>query len=129
MEKKRILVIDDDIALTQMVKINLEETGNYEVLVQNKASMALSSAREFKPDLILLDYIMPGMDGGDVSTQLHNDPFLGTIPVIMVTALVSNGEMNADGFVQRGGHIMVAKPIKFEKLEQCIIKCLANAAK
>lgn len=126
MDKKRILIIDDDVALTQMVKINLEDTGNYDVLVQNRSNRALHTAREYNPDLILLDYIMPEMDGGDISAQLHSDPLLQNIPVIMVTALVSNGEMNGDGFVQRGGHVMVAKPIKFEKLEHCIDKCLMS---
>lgn len=128
MQKKRILIIDDDVSLTQMVKINLEETGNYEVLVQNRSSQALASAKSFRPDLILLDYIMPGMDGGDVSAQLHNDPFLSTVPIIMVTALVSNGEMGDDGFVKRGGHVMMAKPIKFAVLDQAIQKCLMLAA-
>lgn len=127
MNKKRVLIIDDDIALTQMVKINLEDTGHYDVLVQNRSNRALPTAREYNPDLILLDYIMPDMDGGDISAQLRSDPLLQNVPVIMVTALVTNGEMNGDGFVHRGGHIMVAKPIKFEKLEQCIDKCLMNA--
>ncbi len=126
MDKKRILIIDDDVALTQMVKINLEDTGNYEVLVQNRSNRAMITAREFNPDLILLDYIMPEMDGGDISAELHSDSLLQNVPVIMVTALVSNGEMNGDGFVQRGGHVMVAKPIKFEKLEHCIDKHLMS---
>ena len=128
MDKKRILIIDDDIALTQMVKINLEETGDYDVLVENRSSAAVTTAREFRPSLILLDYIMPGMDGGDVSSKLHEDPFLRSIPIIMVTALVSNGETGENGMVLRGGHMMVAKPIKFEKLVQCIEKRLTAAA-
>ena len=64
---KRVLIIDDDIALTQVLKINLDETGNYESRIVNVSSNAMAAAREFKPDIILLDVVMPGLDGGDIS--------------------------------------------------------------
>ena len=128
MNKKRILIVDDDIPLTQMVKFNLEATGEYEVRIENISTHAIQTAHQFRPDLILLDYIMPGMDGGDVSIRINEDPALRHVPVIMVTALVSNKEMSEDGTVQRGGHLMVAKPIKFEKLKRCIDSKLAEAA-
>lgn len=122
--KKRILVIDDDKPLTNMVKMNLEGTGDYEVCVENRSSRAIATARDFRPDLILLDYIMPGLDGGDVSERLHGDPFLSRVPVIVVTALVSNREMGEDGTTYCGGHIMLAKPIRFQALQKCIEKHL-----
>lgn len=127
MNKKRILLVDDDIALSEMVKLNLEETGNYEVCVQNKSIRAVATAQTFHPDLIILDCVMPGMDGGDVSARLSEDPFLKKIPRIMVTALISNAETGDAGMVRRGGHTMLAKPIKFEKLEECIRQQLAQA--
>ena len=71
MEKKRILIIDDEAGFTRMVKLNLEKTGQFEVREENKATYALAAAREFKPDLIILDVIMPTMDGGDVFNQIH----------------------------------------------------------
>lgn len=128
MEKKRILIVDDDIPLTKMVKINLEETGRYLVRVENQSTAALTAAREFNPDLIFLDYIMPGMDGGDVSSRLHEDPHLKGVPIIMITALVSNSETGDLGMVMRGGHMMVAKPIKMANLLRCIEKRLMEAA-
>jgi CheY-like chemotaxis protein len=123
--KKRILVVDDDKPLANMVKMNLEGTGDYEVCIENHSTLALQTARNFKPDLILLDYIMPGLDGGDVSARLHEDPFLNSVPIIMVTALISNREMGTDGTSMRGGRIMLAKPIKFQALLDCIEKHLA----
>ena len=120
MNKKRILVIDDDKGLTQMVKLNLETTGNYEVCAENCSTHAVETARRFRPDVILLDYIMPGMDGGDVSSSLHADPFLRSVPIIMVTALVSNPEMSVDGTIQCGGQLMLAKPVKMANLIKCI---------
>ncbi|MEO8351499.1 MAG: response regulator [Chthoniobacteraceae bacterium] len=127
MNPKRILVIDDDEGLTGMVKLNLEATGDYEVRVENHSLQALETAREFRPDLILLDYVMPDLDGGDVTASLQNDPFLRSIPVIMVTALVSNQETGPDGTVRAGGQVMFAKPIKLANLLRCIEKHLAAA--
>src|SRR6185503_7898156 len=87
-EKKRVLVIDDEASFARMVKLNLEKTGEFEVRVENKANYAVSTAREFRPDLILLDVIMPAMDGGDVSNQIKRDRTLRDIPLIFLTATV-----------------------------------------
>src|SRR6185503_21291437 len=72
-EKKRVLIIDDEASFARMVKLNLEKSGEFEVRVENKPTYALAAAREFKPDLILLDVIMPAMDGGDVANQIKRD--------------------------------------------------------
>lgn len=128
MTKKRILIIDDDIPLTHMVKFNLEATGAYEVRIENQAAHAVETARQFRPDLVLLDYIMPNMDGGDVSARMREHTELRHVPIIMVTALVSNRDASEEGTIERGGHLMVAKPIKFEKLRLCIEHQLAGAA-
>jgi CheY-like chemotaxis protein len=127
-DKKRILVIDDDVLLTQIMKLNLDATGDYEVRIENDSLHALETAQQFHPDLILLDYIMPIMDGGDVSLKLYNDPLLRRVPVIMITALVSSRDATEDGTVHRGGHLMFAKPIRFEKLKHCIEQQLALAS-
>lgn len=127
MNKKRILIIDDDIPLTQAMKINLEASENYEVCIENISLNAHAAAREFRPDLILLDIVMPGLDGGDVSALLKSDPLLKDVPVLMVTALVSNDETEDDAMVSSGGHAMVAKPIRFDKLTEAIESGLANA--
>ena len=128
MNPKRILVIDDNAGLTQMIKLNLEATGHYHVCIENDSTLAIETARRFRPDLILLDYVMPGLDGGDITTSLRTDPFLRTIPIIMVTALVANREMGPDGTVHRGGEVMLAKPVNMENLLKCIEKHLLPAA-
>ena len=127
MNKKRILIVDDDIPLTQSMKINLEDSGNYEVRVENTSLNAHAAAREFRPDLILLDIVMPGLDGGDVSALLKSDPLLKEVPVLMVTALVSNDETGGDATIASGDQMMVAKPIRFDKLTEAIENCLAAA--
>lgn len=125
MTKKRILIIDDEIGFTGMVKINLEATGHYEVRIENHSPIAVQTAREFRPELILLDFIMPEMDGGDVAAKLKEDPLLQSIPIVMVTALVSNKEMGPDGTFVSGGQLMMAKPISLPNLLHCLKAQLA----
>ena len=99
MDTKRILIIDDEASFTRMVRINLEKCGEYEVKEENRAGYALATAREFKPDLILLDVIMPAMDGGDVAALIKKDRQLQHVPIIFLTATVSPGEAGSGGGV------------------------------
>jgi two-component system, OmpR family, response regulator len=115
MEKKRILIIDDEASFTRMVRINLEKTGEFEVREENRAGLALATAREFKPDLILLDVIMPTMDGGDVAGLIKKDRLLSRVPVIFLTATVSQREAGADGLTS-GGSLFLAKPVSVDNL-------------
>ena len=68
--KKKILVVDDEAGLTRMIKANLERTGKYEVRTENMGSRAMAAAREFRPDLMFLDVMMPDMSGDDVAARL-----------------------------------------------------------
>ena len=117
--KKRILVIDDEVSFARMVKINLEKSGGFEVRVENAAVAALTAARDFKPDLILLDVIMPNMDGGDVARQIKRDRNLKQTPIIFLTASVSKREAG-DGGLNSGGELFLAKPVSVEALISCI---------
>jgi DNA-binding response OmpR family regulator len=122
--KKRILVVDDEPALTRMVKLNLEQTGDYEVRTENQGSMAISAAREFKPDLILLDVMMPDMTGDEVSAQLKEDAELASIKYIFMTAIVTKDETGKTGS-QIGGNEFLAKPVKADELIAAIERVLA----
>lgn len=119
MDKKRILVVDDDLGFSRMMKLNLERLGAYEIRVENSGSCAVATAREFRPNLILLDVIMPEVDGGDVAAQLKEDPFLKDIPVVFITALVS-GEENASGGLIRSGYRFIGKLASEKEILQCI---------
>jgi len=101
------------------VKLNLEKTGQFEVREENKATYAVAAAREFKPDLIILDVIMPNLDGGDIFGQLQNDRHLKGTPVIFLTATVSPREAGVKGF-NSGGALFLAKPVTLENLMACI---------
>ena len=88
MEKKRILLVDDEKSFTNLLKLNLEDTGAYEVRVENWAEDAYAAAKEFKPDLVLLDIIMPRMPGGNVAAQIKADEDLKDTPMVFLTAAV-----------------------------------------
>jgi len=95
--KNRILLVDDEKSLTTLMKLNLEETGNYDVRVENWPEDALGAAREFKPDLVLLDIIMPRLPGGDVAAAIKADPELKDTPIVFLTAAVRKSQVEDHG--------------------------------
>lgn len=85
-EKKKILLVEDDEALSGVYKSRLEMEG-FEAKIVNNGELALSAAKEFKPDLILLDAMMPKISGFDVLDILRNTAETANIRIIMLTAL------------------------------------------
>ena len=83
--KKRILVVDDERDLVELIAYNLQRNG-YEVLTAPDGQAALDAARRQRPDLIILDLMLPGIDGTEVARQLRADPITAHVPVIMLTA-------------------------------------------
>jgi two-component system, OmpR family, response regulator len=124
--KKRILVIDDEPSVTRLTKMNLELTGSYEVRGENDPRNTLAVAREFRPDLILLDVMMPAMDGGEVASRLGADPQLKDVPIVFLTGIVSRRETQGGELVTPGGRF-VAKPVSLVELIQIIEESLPTA--
>ena len=121
--KKRIVVIDDETSFTRLLKLNLEYNGQYLVKEENVSTRAVATIREFKPDLILLDVMMPTIDGGQISQRLQSDPALKDIPIIFLTAAVKRTEIIMVGG-QIGGFPYLAKPVDMDELLACIEKHL-----
>ncbi|MBC7943425.1 response regulator [Candidatus Saccharibacteria bacterium] len=84
--KKKILLVEDDVALSNVYKSRMELEG-FEIREVNNGEDALSAAIDFKPDLILLDAMMPKISGFDVLDILRNTPETANIRIIMLTAL------------------------------------------
>jgi CheY-like chemotaxis protein len=97
---------------------------DYEICVENESTHALERARTFKPDLILLDVMMPNLDGGDVAAQLRADPELKEVPIVFLTALVTQKESARRPVM--GGYPFIAKPVTPEKLAENIEKFLTS---
>jgi CheY-like chemotaxis protein len=115
MAKKRILIVDDEKSLTNLLKLNLEETGQYEVRVENWPEDAIQAAREFKPDLVLLDIIMPRLPGGNVAAQIDSDPQLMGTPIVFLTAAVRKHQVEEnEGIIS--GRPCLAKPATMDEV-------------
>jgi len=97
------------------VKSGLEETDKYEVKTENKGALGFSAAKEFQPDLVLLDILMPDTEGGEVASQLKEDEDTGNIPIVFITAVVKEEEVEKHSGVI-GGHPFIAKPLNLDKL-------------
>ena len=125
-EKKRILVVDDEPSITRLLKLNLEQTGDYEVATENVSRAALAVAEHFQPDLMLLDVMMPGLDGGNLAAELQASPKLQGIPVVFLTAAVTREEVSKrNGLV--GGLPFLAKPVNLKEVLACLQKHLGPA--
>jgi CheY-like chemotaxis protein len=117
-KKRRILIVDNDPNTTHLVKVLLERTGRYLVLEENDATKADQSARNFRPDLILLDVVMSETDGGEVAAQVEADPELHDTPIVFLTALVTRAEAKSGLTIQ--GHPFLAKPVSIPELINAI---------
>jgi CheY-like chemotaxis protein len=124
--KRRILIVDDDANSTHLVKILLERSGPYLVREENDATKADETAHDFKPDVILLDIVMPKMDGGELATHIEADRELHDTPIIFLTALVTHDEAKSGLHIQ--GRPLVAKPISIPELIDAIEKHLPALA-
>ena len=113
-EKPCILIIDNNRDFTRSAKLALERTGRYFVCEENDASNAHQTAQGLKPDLILLDIAMPETDGGEVAARIHSDPALHRIPIVFLTALVTEAEGGSG--LRIHGRPFLAKPISLPEL-------------
>jgi CheY-like chemotaxis protein len=121
--KTRILIVDDDESVAWMLSLILQQTGRYDARFETHADQTLEATRRFRPEVIVLDVMMPEMDGGDVAAQLRADPQTKDIPVIFITALVGNEESPMGGIFS-AGHRFLPKPVSCVELTQCIEEVL-----
>lgn len=119
----KILVVDDEIQLITMVQMRLEAKG-YEVITANDGEEGLAKAKSERPDIILLDVMMPKMDGYKVCGLLKNDTRYSKIPVILFTARAQQGDRDVGGEV--GADAYVTKPFEppvlLAKIEELLNK-------
>ncbi len=112
---RRLLYIEDDPSIQAIVKLTLEEIGHFTVHSCSSGSEAISNGTEFIPDLILLDVMMPGMDGPTTLKALRQLPELATTPVIFMTA--ENNPDEIGNLKAQGAIAVITKP--FDPLTLC----------
>jgi DNA-binding response OmpR family regulator len=126
MDKKKILVVDDENDTLLLLEKRLAAKG-YSVITAINGCDAIILARTQSPDLIILDVVMPGMEGGEVAAKLKEDIRTQNIPVIFLTALLSRNEAYKENHII-AGNITFAKPIDPEELLSQIKRLLCNVA-
>ena len=99
-----------------MLTLNLERMNRYEVLTVTDASQALEAVVKFKPDLVILDWIMPQVSGGDVAQQIRTDSRVGETPILFFSAFI----MKRDGLAEIDGFPAIAKPVGMPELVEAI---------
>ena len=111
---RRILVVDDDLDVLRIVCVVLESLGHFDAKACSESPCAVEAARRFAPDMILLDVMMPEMDGPAVLKALRADPVTENIPIVFMTAKVMPNEANR--YASFGVAGIIAKPFKNQAL-------------
>ncbi|HTE43108.1 MAG TPA: response regulator [Steroidobacteraceae bacterium] len=123
--KIRILLVDDEAAFTRALKLNLEDTDRYEVSVVNDSTLAIDVARQIRPDVVVLDLMMPEMDGPEVAEAMRDISYLSATPVIFLTALVRKAEEKG----LRKGDVAtkyLGKPVTVAELDAAVAEVLRS---
>ncbi len=117
MSKKTILIIDDEEDFGMLLKLNINKTTNYAALVANSGEAGLELVQRHAPDLVLLDIMMPGIDG--IETLKRIKAIAPDLPVAMVTAVYREEE--AKQCFEWGAYEYITKPVDFEYLETALL--------
>jgi len=105
---RKILIIDDEDDIREVAALSLESVAGWEVTVASSGSQGLARAIEHQPDAILLDVMMPGMDGPTTFRELRNNPATAKIPVLLLTAKVQASDQRR--FADLGVDAILFKP-------------------
>ncbi len=123
MSKKKILIVDDEVSVTKLLKYALERSGQYEVLTESEGDRVIPAVLGFKPDLLLLDVNLPGLTGGEIALEIKKDPELADLAIVFLTGNVTDEEAAAG--LQIAGYPALGKPINMERLIETIEKNIA----
>lgn len=122
----KILVIDDEPEITEIINAFLSNAG-YKVEIENSAVEGLAKAKSYKPDIILLDIMMPVMDGYEVCAQLKKDQKTAQIPVLFLTG--KDAKDDGGMSFQSGGDLFIKKPFSCERLLNMVKMVLISITK
>jgi CheY-like chemotaxis protein len=104
----RICYVEDDEDIQRIVRMSLEKVGKMQVEVVSDPNQALSVMARFKPDLVMLDWMMPGMDGPTLFRRMKQEPQTAALPVVFITAKATQRDM--DELLTLGAAGTISKP-------------------
>jgi len=127
-DKPRILVVDNNSRFARSARLLLVQSGKYVACTVIDPRRALETARSFKPDLVIVDLIMPQADGIEVAAQLETDWVLHGVPIVFLTSLITTDEAKDGRHVY--GHRILPKPTSGSELIELVeqnLPCCAEA--
>ena len=120
---KKILIVDDEKDIRELVRVSLEDEG-FELHEAEDGEEAVSKAREIKPDLMVLDVMMPGKTGYEVCEELKSDPVTNNIFIIFLSARGTSASMRTGK--SKGGDLFMTKPFEPDELLERVKKALED---
>ncbi len=119
---RKILIIDDEDDIREVAALSLESVAGWDIVTANSGAQGLARAAEHQPDAILLDVMMPGMDGPTTFRELRNNPATARIPVLLLTAKVQANDQRR--FADLGVEAVLFKPFDPMTLSEQIASVL-----
>jgi two-component system, OmpR family, alkaline phosphatase synthesis response regulator PhoP len=120
--KRKVLIVDDEVDFLKITKLNLEETGKFEVMTLSNAKELISQVQSFRPDVLLLDLLMHGIGGLEACDMLNSDPVGQGLPIIILSAL--DKDKDKLSAYKKGVVDYLTKPIERDVLIAKIEKAL-----
>ena len=120
--KRKILVVDDDVELVELITDVLERDGRFEVRSVNNGFDAGMMVKDYKPDLIVLDVMLPDINGKEVCQRVRSDKTMDTVQIICISGMVE--EDKVDGLRQAGANDFMRKPFEVDRLIERICQLL-----
>lgn len=123
-DKKRILIIEDELYFARLVKMNLESTGRFDVYIESDGESGLDKVKNEKPDLVILDLLLPGLPGEQVCKEIRSDSDISSTPIVMLTAKTRDAERVVGMVI--GADAYLTKPAEFTTILKEIDKVISS---
>jgi DNA-binding response OmpR family regulator len=120
--KRKILVVDDDVELVELITDVLDRDGRFEVRSVNNGFDAGMMVKDYKPDLIVLDVMLPDINGKEVCQRVRSDKAMDSVQIICISGMVE--EDKVDGLRQAGANDFMRKPFEVDRLIERICQLL-----
>ena len=120
--KRKILVVDDDVELVELITDVLDRDGRFEVRSANNGFDAGMMVKDYKPDLIVLDVMLPDINGKEVCQRVRNDKTMDSVQIICISGMVEDDKV--DGLRQAGANDFMRKPFEVDRLIERICQVL-----